>query len=660
MFAWIESAWYEMFLGAALKGTIVLGAAWLLSWAIRKRSAAARHLVWTAAAAALLALPLLSVSLPALRLPTDTILPLAPSLTFQSTSQASANVPAPAAVRLSPAGPATPAPHRPDLRLILMLLWAAGTLLALARILFACAAMRRIRRAARPFPAAEQLCSSMAGVLGIRERVELLELPRGSMPMNFGLLRSAIFLPVDAREWTDERLRMVLLHELAHVRRGDVATHLLVRSALCLFWWHPLAWSAWREFLKERERAADDLVLAAGERASDYAGHLLEVARAMQPAPAGGWAAIAMACRSQLEGRLLAILDSRIDRSPLGRASAVAAALLAVALVAPMAALQTQQANPVIPDIDATIQAALAQKNHEILDQAAQTYENLRKYAEAQKLLESALAIRGDVSGEQSSSYAAGLFKLGDVARKSNQLAVAERSYTKALGLSPADAPDAAPALLFLGTRALGRKDYLQAETFIQRAFDAAPTGPSAGLALTWKGNLFLAQDLPGLAESMYMQALGLNHPGSPEAASTLETYAQFLKNQSRTAEAEAMTGRATAIRTARVAAMSPKRNDALQATRVGGGTTAPVLLSKVEPQYTEEARLAKLQGTAVLYVEIGVDGKAYNMKLLRSVGLGLDENAVEAVTQWTFKPGTKDGVPVPVQATIEVNFRLL
>ncbi|HUI53776.1 MAG TPA: energy transducer TonB [Bryobacteraceae bacterium] len=93
---------------------------------------------------------------------------------------------------------------------------------------------------------------------------------------------------------------------------------------------------------------------------------------------------------------------------------------------------------------------------------------------------------------------------------------------------------------------------------------------------------------------------------------------------------------------------------------RVGGGVSAPVLLYKKEPEYSEEARKAKYQGTVVLYVQIDPSGKAINMKVLRSLGLGLDEKAMEAVKQWKFKPGYKDGKPVTVEATIEVNFRLL
>jgi len=93
---------------------------------------------------------------------------------------------------------------------------------------------------------------------------------------------------------------------------------------------------------------------------------------------------------------------------------------------------------------------------------------------------------------------------------------------------------------------------------------------------------------------------------------------------------------------------------------RTGGGVSRPVLMAKVEPEYSEEARKAKYQGTVLLYVEIDTGGHATNIKVQRSLGLGLDEKAIEAVKQWKFKPGYKDGKPVMVAATIEVNFRLL
>jgi TonB family protein len=95
-------------------------------------------------------------------------------------------------------------------------------------------------------------------------------------------------------------------------------------------------------------------------------------------------------------------------------------------------------------------------------------------------------------------------------------------------------------------------------------------------------------------------------------------------------------------------------------AYRIGGGVSPPQVIFKVEPEYSEEARKAKFQGTVVLFVVVDEKGNPRDLKVIRPLGLGLDQKAIEAVEKWRFKPGMKDGRAVPVQATIEVNFRLL
>jgi TonB family protein len=93
---------------------------------------------------------------------------------------------------------------------------------------------------------------------------------------------------------------------------------------------------------------------------------------------------------------------------------------------------------------------------------------------------------------------------------------------------------------------------------------------------------------------------------------------------------------------------------------RVGGHVTAPAVQHKVAPDYTKEARRAHIEGTVILYGEVAPDGKAKNIRVVRSLDQGLDEKAIEAVRKWKFRPGMKDGTPVTVAATFEVNFRLL
>jgi TonB family protein len=92
----------------------------------------------------------------------------------------------------------------------------------------------------------------------------------------------------------------------------------------------------------------------------------------------------------------------------------------------------------------------------------------------------------------------------------------------------------------------------------------------------------------------------------------------------------------------------------------VGNGTTPPSVISKVDPEYSEEARKAKYSGSVMLSIVVNTDGKAEDIKVVKSLGMGLDQKAIEAVQKWRFNPGKNKGVPVKVRAQIEVNFRLL
>ena len=92
---------------------------------------------------------------------------------------------------------------------------------------------------------------------------------------------------------------------------------------------------------------------------------------------------------------------------------------------------------------------------------------------------------------------------------------------------------------------------------------------------------------------------------------------------------------------------------------RVGGGVSPPRALDTPDPEYSEEARKAKYQGTCVLWLIVGPDGKPRDIKVARKLGMGLDEKAIQAVRSWKFEPAMKDGKPVAVQINVEVNFRL-
>jgi len=192
---------------------------------------------------------------------------------------------------------------------------------------------------------ARALLDDLAGSLGIRRPVRVLESPRAPMPLAWGILRPVVLLPEDAPSWPEGRLAAVLLHELLHVRRHDLPAQAVAQAACCLFWFHPLAWLALRQLRKERERACDDAVLLRGLAPHDYAGHLVDLVRSLSAKRR--WAdAPAMAEASDLESRIRALLDRRRNRRPLSRRAAVAIVAAMAAVLLPLAAITAHAQAP--------------------------------------------------------------------------------------------------------------------------------------------------------------------------------------------------------------------------------------------------------------------------------------------------------------------------
>ncbi len=647
---------FSFLIGVALKSFFVLVGAYLLALLLHRSSAASRHLVWTGVFAALVALPFLSLSLPALRAPVSRNL-LPDTVQFR-TSAAHLETELKSKDGSRQSGGKQDVQWLPTWRDSLLFLWACGVAFNLAQLVVATARVTHARRQARRLNDPE--FGLLARQLEIQSDVQLFQTTTGMMPMAIGLIRPAVLLPSDAAEWTDERRHVVLLHELAHLRRGDVLTNLFCRLALCFYWWNPLAWKAWRQLVKEREQAADDLVLGAGARPTAYAGHLLDIARTLSSPPVLGQVGLAMARSSDLEGRITAILDSRRHRGSAGQASAWLAALLAISLVSPLAALRGQEPKTALSptDIDATISSAKTTNNFEKLDAAAQGAESQRQWAAAQKLLEVSLALRGVKSGQQSIDYGVGLSNLGDLARKQGHKDAAAW-YTQAEALL-GNHSEAASALTYLGIAAIGDKKYDQAISYLQRAETVETSSQSLTEIVLW---MAIARDRQGMvddADQLYRKAISQNHayPNGSAIAADQQLYMNFLIREHRESEVPALTSQIESERKVlREENSKPLPEGVYQ---IGGSVSAPKVLAKVEPDYAEEARIAKYEGTLVMQVEIGTDGRAHNATVLQSLGLGLDDRALDAVSQWKFQPASKGAEPVPTSATIEVNFRLL
>ena len=223
----------------------------------------------------------------------------------------------------------------------LLPVWLVGALLVLNTLLVGLARSARLASGTRPVTDQRRtaLAAELRRRLDITRPVRLLERDGRCMPMTWGAFRPIVLLPSDSVSWSASRLRAVLLHELAHVKRHDYLTQLVARVACAVYWFNPLAWVAARELHKERELACDDLVLNHGSRASEYAEHLLDVARSLRTTPLLTVATVCMARRSQLRGRLQAVLDATRRRVAVTPKVAIPATAVALSVVLPLAAV---------------------------------------------------------------------------------------------------------------------------------------------------------------------------------------------------------------------------------------------------------------------------------------------------------------------------------
>lgn len=353
-------------IGLRAAGVLVLTA--LLVRTVSRSSASLRHLAWAIALMGVIAVPLLARVMP-FRL---AVLPPAPIASVRDelppapaakpareiTHEAGTDQPLPpAAVDASP----TTQPRRLSWASLLPVIWLAGAGALLLRLFAGFWALGTITRGARSLDNTDwaDVLDRARAWMDLRERPALLLSSRVAMPCTSGLRRPVIVLPESALEWDDQRREMVLMHELAHIRRSDIVWHLVAQVAVAIHWFNPFVWAAARRLRADAERAADDLVVGAGATPSEYAAHLLDIVRG-SPARREPASVVPFAQRSEFEGRLLAILESKGVTMPSPRASLLTAAL-AIAAVIPVAALSAARPAPVLAAMD---EAAVKSDQH--------------------------------------------------------------------------------------------------------------------------------------------------------------------------------------------------------------------------------------------------------------------------------------------------------
>jgi TonB family protein len=449
-----------------IAAAIVLLVAHALIPRLTQRSAAERHLMWASAISAAAALPVLGLVLPSwspdwVRGVADAWPDSLSALRPWSSAQGADVVVRATAVEMSW-----------NITWWAMWCWIAGSGVALAVIARDVARLMRVAREARRStdPRTRRICTEIADRLRLAHAPDLLASARAVMPMTWGVHRARVLLPVSAIEWPDDRLRAVLAHELAHVRRGDWIVHVCMQLVCAVFWFHPLFWTAERALGRESEQAADDEAIGVGIEPGQYAAQVIEIVRATRAALAPRAPAVAMARIAHLEHRVAALLRTNVNRHGVTRRVAIATAALTATVVVPLAAMTANVA------LDVDVRA-------------------------------------------------------GDV-----------------------------PHVVVLST-----------------AHDAEPMIPAVRRA------------------------------GSLDPAFSLPTIEQY--------------------------------------------TTPPL--------YSDEARRRGIEGIVTIAVRVDERGDVERARVVRGLGFGLDQNALVAVRQWRFRPGSRAGVPIAIDAEVDIEFSL-
>lgn len=584
-----------------VKATLIMVMGLVATGIARESRAAVRHALLAAMFAGLLVLPIAAIFAPAVPIAIRDTTPVVAHVA----AERDLVLPLPAATR--PA--ALAAPPRSEgitIRRVLFAVWFGGFAILLFRLVTGLGQVRRLHRSALPWRHGQSAAYGLALEAGVFRQVDVLFAESVAGPLTCGAWRPAIVLPMDAENWPEADLTRALVHELEHIRRWDWLSQCLARTVCALYWFHPMAWMAWRRFGLEAERSCDDAVLERSE-ATAYADQLVELARRLAGAKPP---VLAMASRADLSRRVGAVLDGAQRR---GRAGVVP-----VAMSGFVAAMLVFAISPVKIVAAATTAAQPISQARPISDAAApsQPISNTRT---------SILPLR-----------------------------------IAAVQATPTPRPPAAISPV---------PQYRTKVSLVQVPVIVTDTRGGRPITNLTADDFTLLED--GVPQ--HIVRFELRQP-TDDAASSYYVLGYYPRKESASEDYRRITVRlvnpaappmALEYRqgywTSKPLGQAP---DTVQSnpTPASSDIQLPVPVYKREPEYSDEARKARYQGSVTLLVEIDGSGNVMpgSIRVTRSLGLGLDEKAIQAVSEWRFKPGMKGGNPTAMQVEVTVDFRLL
>jgi TonB family protein len=663
---------------------------------LRPRQSAARHAVWSTVLAAMIVLPVLVPMLPPLAVKLKMMQGPAPLMDFQyRDSQTATSLPPGNAIKKERSVPAFP-----RWAILLAAVYLLGLVLFLARMITAWRTCRYLVRRSEPIRDSH-VHGFFTDVAASQSAPWPLPQLRSShsvvVPMTVGFRDPVVLLPDNWQSWDAWKLRAVLAHELAHVRRGDWLINVAASLNRCLYWFHPLAWWLERRLSGLAEQASDDAALGSVGDAARYARAVLDFAAALQIGRRLTYG-VAMAHSTKVSRRIDRILTLRAPGPCLMKKKAWAAIVAcALPLVYSAAALQVTQPQAQLPP-----NPGLAQML---------TTGSKLSASEAQEL-EGQLARHSDdvtIRGMLASYYYA--HSLVDPFREhvhrlieqhpESQMALyysrlqlgssLDVEHVKTLWLQEAAAHPENAQILANAAAYVGEKDPSAEEDLLKRARQLEPTSPEwvkrlADLLSRAISRSFAEQMAeiprvePTFADAARVEIetsndasvvgtvgefLASAYPWGRLPTSPQGDFAELLLNRAQALEPNNAEWPAalTRLHATREPAVAPAAPDTLKKMvpriRVGSAVQLGNLIQQPHPVYPPLAKQARIQGVVRFNVIIGQDGRISDINVISGHPL-LITAAQEAVKQWVYRPTLLNGNPVEVATIVDVQFTLI
>jgi TonB family protein len=641
-----------------------------------KHPAALRHGILVTVFTCVALLPLLSIALPRPEVHSP------PRIVISSQTPATTTVDAFGASPLPPLHiESRPLPWSE----LMLIVWASGVVVGLVRRVAGTIQIQMLTSKATPLENGrwQELLGRVSLEHRLNRRVQLLLTSDASILATWGCLRSCILLPPAATEWPEHRVRSVLCHELAHVRRQDWLVQQAAECLLVLHWFNPLAWLACRRLRQEAELACDDAVLRMGVSVSQYSRDLIDIARS-QTHGAATLPAQAMAHLSTFERRFAAMLNPAIKRHPISRSAIVALVLLAISISLPLATLSSGATipPPAMPPIVLGAPPAPV---------AAVTIAAAVRPARTASKVQSTTGIAGGMRDFEGNAVGGGTIILsmpdGQTAGTFSTSPAGAFSIT-GLGpgqyvvqaFAPGFSPSSATTVEVIAGRVLRQDVSLgnrgvnanQTGLGVLSGTVVDPTGafvPQVNVSLTGPGAVsavrktatneagrYLFDRLPAGSYTLTFEVAGFNRLMVPNVAvvDDVPAYRGVSLEVGSLSEVVTITARATKFATA-IPDTAPRPP---QRIRQGGNVVSAKLLNRVQPVYPQEALDNNVQGVVMLEAVVRQDGGVDISRVVSGHPL-LTPAVLQAVRQWRYDPAKLNGEAVATEMSITIGFGL-